>query len=95
MMPRFEDLPDIVRDASIETEFLDDHTTKHVRYKARNSARHRRLRKEVGIPKKLLARRRSAFYAKVEGFGERIELSSIARFGDIKTICFRCRKTVR
>ncbi|KXJ90519.1 kinase-like domain-containing protein [Microdochium bolleyi] len=45
-MPRFEDLPDIVRDARIETEFPDEYTTKHVRYKAGTSARHRRLRKE-------------------------------------------------
>lgn len=45
-MPPSRELPDIVRDARIETEFLDSQTTKHVRYKAGTSARHRRLRKE-------------------------------------------------
>ncbi|KAH7026727.1 uncharacterized protein B0I36DRAFT_161477 [Microdochium trichocladiopsis] len=45
-MPRFEDFPDIVRDALVETESIDEHTTRHVRYEAGRSARQRRVRKE-------------------------------------------------
>ncbi|KAH7029485.1 kinase-like domain-containing protein [Microdochium trichocladiopsis] len=45
-MRRVENFPDIVRDAHLETEFIDARTTKHIRYKAGTSARQRRLRKE-------------------------------------------------
>ncbi|KAJ1325501.1 mitogen-activated protein kinase kinase kinase 3 [Microdochium nivale] len=45
-MPPSRELPDIVRDARIEAEFLDRQTAKHARYKAGTSTRHQQLRKE-------------------------------------------------
>jgi len=45
-MRRVDSFPDIVRDACLDTTFINDRTVKHVRYKAGTSGRHRRLCKE-------------------------------------------------
>ncbi|KXJ90520.1 kinase-like domain-containing protein [Microdochium bolleyi] len=45
-MPPFETLSDIVRDALVETETIDNQTTRHIRYEAGRSARQRRVRIE-------------------------------------------------
>ncbi|KAH7029484.1 uncharacterized protein B0I36DRAFT_133206 [Microdochium trichocladiopsis] len=41
------------------------------------------------------APRRLTFYSKTEGFHEQVELNNLTRFGDMKTTCFSCGKTVK